>query len=67
MDENYNTNEVDTNMDNDGINDCDEGQKFPMSRVEDMSTDFNFKLGMEFCLLKEFKQAIMEHSILNGR
>lgn len=32
----------------------------------DMCKNFKFKLGMKFCLLKEFN-AIMEHSMLNGR
>jgi len=32
-----------------------------------MCKEFKFTLGMEFCSLKDFKQSIMEHSILNGR
>ena len=32
-----------------------------------MCKSFRFKLGMKFCSLKEAKQAIREHAILNGR
>ena len=32
-----------------------------------MTKDFKFKLGMEFSSLKDFKQALMEHSVLNGK
>ncbi|KAJ1415929.1 Transposase, MuDR, plant [Sesbania bispinosa] len=32
-----------------------------------MCRQFKFKLGMEFSSLKEFKDAILEHSVLNGR
>jgi len=36
-----------------------------MSKGEEMCKDFKFRLGMEFCSLKQFKQALMEHSVLN--
>lgn len=32
-----------------------------------MSRDFEFKIGMDFCSLQEFKEAIIDHSIMNGR
>ena len=32
-----------------------------------MHADFQFKVGMEFSSLKQFKDAIIEHSVLNGR
>jgi len=43
------------------------GPKFSRYRAEDMTKDFKFKLGMEFSSLKDFKQALMEHSVLNGK
>ncbi|KAJ1395436.1 hypothetical protein SESBI_33394 [Sesbania bispinosa] len=41
--------------------------RFPRFRKEDLCKEFKFKLGMEFASLKEFKDAILEHSILNGK
>ena len=38
-----------------------------MFKADDMGRDFKFCLGMEFCSFKEFKQALKEYSVLNGR
>ena len=32
-----------------------------------MSRDFEFKIVMDFCSLQEFKEIIVDHSIMNGR
>lgn len=40
---------------------------FPRFKKDDMAKGFVFKLGMEFVSLKEFKEAILEHNVLNGR
>jgi len=64
--EEYDTNELDFDVNSDeGVG--RDGPKFSKYRVEDMTKDFKFKLGMEFSSLKEFKQAIMEHNVLNGK
>lgn len=34
-------------------------------REEDMCKDFKWKIGMDFSSLKQFKDAILEHSVLN--
>ena len=43
------------------------GPKFSKYRPKDMNNDFKFKLGMEFCSLKDFKRAPMKHNVLNGK
>ncbi|XP_014506267.1 uncharacterized protein LOC106766018 [Vigna radiata var. radiata] len=40
---------------------------FPRYKAEDMTRGFNFRLGMEFKSLKDFKSALQEHSVLNGK
>jgi len=61
---NYSTDELDSDVD---IGDGEGGRKYPLFRGEEMCKEFKFRLGMEFCSLKQFKQALMEHSVLNGR
>ena len=62
----YDTDELDSNVDSDeGVG--RDGPKFSRYGAEDMTKDFKFKLGMEFSSLKDFKQALMEHSVLNGK
>ncbi|KAJ1410438.1 hypothetical protein SESBI_21934 [Sesbania bispinosa] len=39
---------------------------YPRFHKEDMCNGFKWKLGMEFGSLREFKDAMLEHSILNG-
>ncbi|CAI8601985.1 unnamed protein product [Vicia faba] len=34
---------------------------------DDLSKDFTFKVGMKFSSLNQFKNAILEHNVLNGR
>ena len=66
INENYNTYDLDSDVDSDeGVGTVD--PKFCKFRPEDMNKDFKFKLGMEFGSLKDFKQALMEHSVLNGK
>ena len=64
IDAHYSTDELDSDVD---IAYGDGGRKYPIFRGEDMCKEFKFKLGMEFSSLKQFKQALMEHSVLNGR
>jgi len=62
----YDTNELDSDVDSEeGVG--RDGLKFSRYRAEDMTKDFKFKLGMEFSSLKDFKQTLMEHSVLNGK
>jgi len=58
IDEEYNSEDLDSDV---------EGQdNFSKYKVHDMCNSFKFKLGMEFCSLKDAKQAIKEHVVLNG-
>lgn len=34
---------------------------------DEMTEDFNFKIGMKFSSLKKFKNDILEHNVLNLR
>ena len=63
MDATYSTNELQSDVECEG----EEVQKYPMFTANDVGRDFKFCLGMEFCSLKEFKQALKEYSVLNGR
>jgi len=63
MDATYSTNELQSDMECEG----EEVQKNPMFKADNMGRDFKFCLGMEFCSLKKFKQALKEYSALNGR
>ncbi|XP_058733150.1 uncharacterized protein LOC131604746 [Vicia villosa] len=49
------------------IDDKPSKPKYEKFRSELLNKDFQFKLGMEFISLTEFKDAIREWSILNGR
>lgn len=42
-------------------------KKFPQYHKEDMREDFKFKIGMEFKSLNQFKVAVRDHAIRNGR
>ncbi|XP_014495097.1 uncharacterized protein LOC106757029 [Vigna radiata var. radiata] len=64
--EDYNTYELSSNDDSDE-DVCEDRKKFPKYREEDMTKTFKFKLGMEFKSLKDFKSALREHSVLNGK
>jgi len=63
MDATYSTDELQSDVDCEG----EQVHKYPMFKVDDVGRDFKFCLGMEFCSLKEFKQALKEYSVLNGR
>jgi len=66
INEDYNTDDLDSDVDSDeGAGTV--GPKFCKFRPEDMNKEFKFKLGMEFGSLKDFKQALMKHSVLNGK
>lgn len=63
----YSSEELDSGDDGDS-EDSDGGKpKYVMFRKEHMYKGFRFKLGMEFSSLKDFKEAVKEHSILNGK
>ncbi|WVY91036.1 hypothetical protein V8G54_036550 [Vigna mungo] len=66
MNEEYSSDELDSNVDSDGDERVKKA-KFKKFRQDDMSKNFKFELGMEFCTLREFKNAVMEHSVLNGK
>ncbi|XP_014523658.1 uncharacterized protein LOC106779953 [Vigna radiata var. radiata] len=66
INEEYNCDELDSDLESDGDGSLKRGN-FKKFRQDDMNKDFRFSLGMEFCSLKEFKNALMEHSLLNGK
>ncbi|XP_014506455.1 uncharacterized protein LOC106766223 [Vigna radiata var. radiata] len=62
----YDTDDLSSNVDSD--EDVRENKRhFPKYKAEDMTRGFNFRLGMEFKSLKDFKSALQEHSVLNGK
>lgn len=66
MDEEYVSDELysgDDDLDCDG----DPKPKYLKFGREELRKDFQFKLGMEFSSLAEFKEVILEHSVLNGK
>ncbi|KAJ1389029.1 Transposase, MuDR, plant [Sesbania bispinosa] len=65
MEEEYISDELESGDDSDV--DGGERPRYPKFREEDMCKEFRFKLGMEFCSLKQFKDFVLEHSVLNGR
>ena len=59
-------------LDSSDPDESDKDDKQPKSKYEKfrgelLNKDFQFKLGMEFKYLSEFKDAIRERSVLNGR
>jgi len=66
INEEYISDELDSNVDSDGGL-FNVGPKFTKYRPKDMKKDFKFKLGMELGSLKDFKHALMEHSVLNRK
>ncbi|KAK7361174.1 hypothetical protein VNO77_03220 [Canavalia gladiata] len=66
IDEEYNSEKLDSAGDNSHTED-NNPPKYPIFRKEDMCKTFKFELGMEFKSLKDFKEAIQEHSVLNGK
>jgi len=65
LEDGYVTDDLDSASDADNV----EGVKpiYPMFKEEDLNKDFKFTVGMEFCSLKQFKEAILELNVLNGR
>ncbi|CAK8544632.1 unnamed protein product [Lathyrus sativus] len=64
IEDSYMTDELDSEGDEDS---CDERPCMIRFNEEDsISKDFCFKVGMKFSSLKQFKDAILEHNILNG-
>ncbi|XP_017416436.1 uncharacterized protein LOC108327219 [Vigna angularis] len=66
INEDYNSDELDSNVNSDEDVRLKKGN-FKKYRKDDMNKNFRFELGIEFCSLKEFKNALMEHSVLNGK
>ncbi|WVZ24109.1 hypothetical protein V8G54_002653 [Vigna mungo] len=66
IDEEYISDELDSDLESDEDGSLKQG-KLKKFRQDDMNKDFKFSLGMEFGSLKEFKNALMEHSVLNGK
>ena len=65
-DEDHVSDELDTGDDESG-SDVEKRPKFIKFRPEQMRADFQFKVGMEFCSLKQFKDTVIEYLVLNGR
>ncbi|RYQ96710.1 hypothetical protein Ahy_B08g092561 [Arachis hypogaea] len=42
-------------------------KRYPRYNEADMSVDYEFRMGTEFNSIAEFKEAIKEHALLNGR
>ncbi|KAJ1440952.1 Transposase, MuDR, plant [Sesbania bispinosa] len=66
MEDEYHNEELDSDYCSSG-NEDDNKLTYVRFKKEDMGKEFKFKLGIEFSSLKEFKDAILEHSVLNGR
>ncbi|XP_047172087.1 uncharacterized protein LOC124840131, partial [Vigna umbellata] len=66
INEEYNTAELDSNVESDEDVRLKMGN-FQKYRQDDIDKNFKFEFGMEFCSLKEFKNALMEHNVLNGK
>ncbi|XP_058762568.1 uncharacterized protein LOC131635949 [Vicia villosa] len=65
IEEEYMTDELDSGADDDSGDDRPCVIRF--NAEESFTKDFVFKVGMEFRSLKQFKDAILEHNVLNGR
>ncbi|KAJ1393213.1 hypothetical protein SESBI_35177 [Sesbania bispinosa] len=66
MEEDYETEELHSGTES---SDGEGGTKprYPRFHKEDMCKQFKWKVGMEFASLQEFKDAMLEHNILNGK
>ncbi|XP_058752080.1 uncharacterized protein LOC131625205 [Vicia villosa] len=65
IEEEYMTDELDSGADDDSGDDRPCVIRF--NAEESFTKDFVFKVGMELRSLKQFKDAILEHNVLNGR
>ncbi|XP_058776490.1 uncharacterized protein LOC131650794 [Vicia villosa] len=65
IDDGYMTDDIDS-----GAYDDSADERPPVIRFnegEKLRKKFSFKVGMEFASLKQFKKAVLEHNVLNGR
>jgi len=62
--EEYFSEELDSSDPNES--DHERGPRYEKFRREQLNKDFEFRLGMKFNSLKEFKDAIIEWNVLNG-
>jgi len=65
MEEEYTTDSLDSASDSESENDKPKFAKFRAD--EEMTKTFKFSAGMEFGILQQFKDAVLEHSVLNGK
>src|SRR3954471_7761380 len=65
IEQEYFTDELDSGADEDSSDERSTMIRF--NEEETLTKDFKFKVGMEFSSLKQFKKAVMEHNVLNGR
>jgi len=64
----YLSDELDSVSEHFGLeSDGDPKPRYPQLRKNELCQSFKFKLGMEFSSLQEFKYAILEHFVLNGK
>ncbi|KAI5385024.1 hypothetical protein KIW84_071860 [Lathyrus oleraceus] len=63
--EDYMTDELDSGEDDDSSYGMPSVIRFNEEYA--LSKDFTFKVGMDFSSLKQFKNVILEHNVLNGR
>lgn len=65
LEEEYTIDSLDSASDSESENDKPKFAKFRAD--EEMTKTFKFSAGMEFGTLQQFKDAILEHSVLNGK
>jgi len=63
----YVSEELDNASDSGGDGCVEVRSRYPKFRIEDLTKTFKFTVGMEFSSLKQFKNAILEHNVLNGK
>ena len=65
IDDAYSSDELYSGVESDS--DGENIPKYTKYKMDLMCKEFEFKIGMEFSSLEQFKEAIMEHSVLNGK
>ncbi|XP_058739575.1 uncharacterized protein LOC131611665 [Vicia villosa] len=65
IDDGYMTDDIDSGADDDSADERPPVIRF--NEGEKLRKEFQFKVGMEFASLKQFKKAVLEHNVLNGR
>lgn len=63
----YVSEDLDSASDSGGDGCAELKPRYPKFRSEDLTKTFKFTVGMEFSSLKQFKDAILEHNVLNGK